>query len=103
MLLLELRPRQAETEFERILLGLQSDELRKMTMEDAFGLRTEIRFSGLQRNTTLESDLFSFTPPEGVDVIGGAAVYPLDGPEAQSANTPDQFPGADPEGDPSQH
>jgi len=73
MFLLELRPRQAETEFERVLLGLQADELRMMTMEDAFGLRTEIRFSALQRNTTLEADLFRFTPPEGVDVIGGAA------------------------------
>lgn len=92
MLLLELRPRQAETEFERVLLGMQADELRMMTMEDAFGLRTEIRFSGLQRNATLEADLFSFTPPEGVDVIGGAAVYPLDGPETKPDRNPDNDP-----------
>ena len=81
---LELRPKQAETEFERVLLGLQDDELRMMTMEDAFGLRTEIHFSGLERNATISADLFSFTPPEGVDVIGGPAVYPLEHPEAGS-------------------
>ena len=84
MLLLELRPKQTETEFERVLLGLQDNELRMMTMEDAFGLRTEIHFSGLERNAEISSDLFSFTPPEGVDVIGGPAVYPLAHPEAES-------------------
>ena len=83
MFLLELRPKQTEKEFERVLLGLQGDELRMMTMEDAFGLRTEIRFSELQRNTPLEAELFTFTPPDGVDVIGGAAVYPLDNPEGK--------------------
>ena len=83
MFLLELRPKQTETEFERVLLGLRDDELRMMTMEDAFGLRTEIRFSGLERNATISSDLFTFTPPEGVDVIGGAAVYPLKHPESE--------------------
>ena len=85
MLLLELRPKQTETEFERVLLGLRENELRMMTMEDAFGLRTEITFSGLQRNAPIADDQFSFTPPEGVDVIGGPAVYPLEHPEAESS------------------
>jgi outer membrane lipoprotein carrier protein len=70
VLLLELRSRNSEAEFERVLLGLQHDELQSMTMEDAFGLRTEIRFSGLQRNQAIEPGMFSFTPPDGVDVIG---------------------------------
>jgi outer membrane lipoprotein-sorting protein len=39
-------------------------------MEDAFGLRTEIRFESLERNPVLEPGLFEFTPPDGVDVIG---------------------------------
>jgi outer membrane lipoprotein carrier protein len=68
--LLELRSRQSESEFERILLGLSDDMLRMMVMEDAFGLRTEIRFQQIERNLELDAGLFSFTPPESADVIG---------------------------------
>ena len=71
MQLLELKARDAEAEFERILLGLQDDQLRMMVMEDAFGLRTEIRFQQVERNVELDPALFRFDPPEGVDVIGG--------------------------------
>lgn len=70
MVLLELRAIKTEAEFERVLLGLQGDELRLMAMEDAFGLRTEIRFTGLLRNPPLEARLFFFYPPEGTDIIG---------------------------------
>ena len=68
--LLELRSNNPESEFERILLGLDNGQLLLMAMEDAFGLRTEIRFREIQRNPVLEDKLFRFTPPEGVDVIG---------------------------------
>jgi len=70
IMLLELRSRSQESEFERVLLGMQDDALKMMTMEDAFGLRTEIHFADLQRNQVLEPELFSFVPPAGVDVIG---------------------------------
>lgn len=68
--LLELRARSAETDFERILLGLRADSLELMIMEDAFGLRTELRFDDVRRNPQLDASLFSFEPPDGVDVIG---------------------------------
>jgi outer membrane lipoprotein carrier protein len=68
--LIELRSRTSESEFERILLGLSEDELRMMIMEDAFGLRTEIRFQQIERNPELDPELFSFTPPDSADVIG---------------------------------
>jgi outer membrane lipoprotein carrier protein len=68
--LLELRARSAETDFERILLGLRDGGLELMIMEDAFGLRTEVRFRDVQRNPELDSTLFNFEPPDGVDVIG---------------------------------
>ena len=68
--LLELRAISAETGFERFLLGFANDAPVLIVMEDAFGLRTEIRFSSLQRNTRLAPDLFKFEPPEGTDVIG---------------------------------
>jgi outer membrane lipoprotein carrier protein len=68
--LLELRARSAESDFERILLGLRNAGLELMIMEDAFGLRTELRFQEVQRNPVLDEKLFTFEPPDGVDVIG---------------------------------
>jgi outer membrane lipoprotein carrier protein len=44
----------------------------QLLMEDDFGLRTELRFTELAWNPTLEAELFVFTPPDGVDVIGEA-------------------------------
>lgn len=70
MHLLELRSRESESEFERILIGLNATGIRMMIMEDAFGLRTEIHFSNIVRNAEIDDDLFSFTPPEGTDVVG---------------------------------
>ena len=70
MLLLELKSLDAESEFERILLGFDTGGIRMMTMEDAFGQRTEIQFENILRNQAVEPQLFSFTPPEGADVVG---------------------------------
>ena len=74
LLLLELRSREAETEFERILMGLDVEGIRLMVMEDAFGQRTEIRFSSVQKNTDIDPQLFVFKPPEGADVVGQAII-----------------------------
>ena len=68
--LLELRSKNMESQFERFILGMNNDAPVLIIMEDAFGLRTEIRFSGLERNIELDQSLFEFTPPPGADVIG---------------------------------
>ena len=70
MLLLELKSLDEESEFERILLGLDSSGIRMMAMEDAFGQRTEIHFENMLKNAPLDPQLFKFTPPEGVDLVG---------------------------------
>lgn len=70
MQLLELRSRGAESEFERVLVGLDAEGVKMMVMEDAYGQRTEIRFTDLVKNAEIDPDLFEFTPPEGVDVVG---------------------------------
>lgn len=74
ILLLELRSLDSESEFERILLGLVPGEIRMMAMEDAFGQRTEIHFENVLINPPFDPGLFRFTPPEGVDVVGVAAI-----------------------------
>lgn len=72
--LLELRSRDSESEFERILLGMIPGGIRMMAMEDAFGQRTEINFENILINLPADPELFRFTPPEGVDVVGVAAL-----------------------------
>ncbi len=74
MLLLELKSLDDESEFERILLGLDSNGIRMMAMEDAFGQRTEIYFENMLKNPPADPQLFEFTPPEGADVVGVAAL-----------------------------
>jgi outer membrane lipoprotein carrier protein len=68
--LLELAVKNPQAEFERVLLGLRDGQLRLMAMEDALGMRTEIRFDLVERNPRLLPELFRFIPPMGVDVIG---------------------------------
>jgi len=72
--LLELKSLDSESEFERILLGLVPGGIRMMAMEDAFGQRTEIHFDNVQVNQPVDPGLFKFTPPEGTDVVGVAAL-----------------------------
>ncbi|MCG8465509.1 MAG: outer-membrane lipoprotein carrier protein LolA [Xanthomonadales bacterium] len=57
-------------EFEQIVLGFKDNELRRMLIADRLGQNTDIVFTSMIRNVSLEPALFQFTPPEGVDVIG---------------------------------
>ena len=70
MLLLELKSLDSESQFERILLGLRDGDISLMAMEDAFGLRTEIKFVNTSKNEPLEANIFNFIAPEETDVIG---------------------------------
>ena len=62
-------------------LGFDAQGLARMVFEDALGQRTEVSFTGWVRNGGLPGDLFRFTPPPGVDVVGetrdAADVLPL--------------------------
>lgn len=71
-LLLGLSTDSRDAEFQRIILGLHDDQLALMIMEDAFGMRTEIRFANVVRNPELAEGLFRFSPPPGADIIGEA-------------------------------
>ncbi|MFU2488311.1 outer membrane lipoprotein chaperone LolA [Thauera sp. WH-1] len=66
----EARPRQAESGFESLRIGLANGQLQQMEMRDNFGQTTLIRFTRLQPNPPLAADRFSFVPPAGADIIG---------------------------------
>lgn len=66
---LELTPRDVNAHYETVRLGFKQDHLAKMMLFDNLGQKNLITFLDTRRNATLNLELFSFTPPEGVDVI----------------------------------
>ena len=79
---LGLTPRKPEdSPFESARLGFDDSGLVVMEMSDGLGQRTEVRFSGWQRNPAFEAGTFDFTPPPGTEVVGemaqAAEVMPL--------------------------
>ena len=69
---IELVNRQADSDFDRVMLGLDDKGLRFLQLHDQFEQTTYIFFTELQSNPELDAELFEFTPPEGVDVFGGS-------------------------------
>ena len=69
---IELINRQADADFDRVMLGLDDKGLRFLQLHDQFEQTTYIFFTELQSNPELDAKLFEFTPPEGVDVFGGS-------------------------------
>ena len=66
----EAKPRDKESTFEVIRMGFGAQGLERMELTDSFGQTTLLRFTGLQSNPRLEAGLFTFTPPQGADVVG---------------------------------
>lgn len=66
---LEARPLDEESLFERVMMGFRGNRLDTMELYDHFGQKTVIRFSNLQRNPKSSPDLYTFTIPEGADVV----------------------------------
>ncbi len=66
----EAKPKNAESGFNTLLLGMAGNELKAMELFDNFGQTTSLGFSKVERNPALAASLLRFTPPAGVDVIG---------------------------------
>jgi chaperone LolA len=68
---LQASPRTSDTSFEKILMAFDAQSnLAIMELHDAFGHKTILRFSNMQRNPQLSPALFKFVPPKGADVLG---------------------------------
>ena len=64
--------RTQDSGFEKILMAFNAQsELVIMELGDMFRHKTVLRFSNMQHNPKLPAQQFQFTPPKGVDVIGG--------------------------------
>jgi outer membrane lipoprotein carrier protein len=67
---LELIPKQGDTSFEKIRLAFDEHTLHAMELFDSFGQTTRLVFSNVQRNPAINPQIFQFTPPPDVDVVG---------------------------------
>jgi len=66
---IKLIPKNKEATFKYVLIGLNKGVLSGMELNDNFGQLTRIYFSELKINAPLKDDLFTFTVPQGVDVL----------------------------------
>lgn len=67
---LQATPKAQDSSFNGILMGFNAQaELVVMELNDQFGHKTVLRFSGLKRNPQLPPHLFKFEPPKGADVL----------------------------------
>lgn len=72
---LELLPREGDSDFEAVYLGLGQGEqgtLAAMELRDGFGRATQLRFEDVDTDPPDLAARFRFDPPPGVDVIGSA-------------------------------
>lgn len=68
---IELTPKDKESGFERARFGFVSGRLRTFEIIDALGQMTRYTVSDALENQPIDPARFSFTPPAGVDVVGG--------------------------------
>ena len=64
-----LSPKNEESGFKYILIGLNDGQLGGMELSDNFGQLTRIYFSNIQLNPNLDDKLFDFKPPKNADVF----------------------------------
>lgn len=65
----KLSPKNEESGFKYILIGLSAGQLGGMELSDNFGQLTRIYFSNIQVNPALDDSLFNFKAPKGADIF----------------------------------
>jgi outer membrane lipoprotein carrier protein len=67
----QLIPKHPDTDFKVVRIGFDKDgELAQMFLADKLNQITQLTFTHPTKNPKFAPDLFTFTPPAGVDVIG---------------------------------
>ena len=66
---LELTPRDVDSQYSSIKLGFEHEKLAKMVLNDNFGQQNIITFLDIKLNTSLDINLFQFSPPDDIDII----------------------------------
>jgi len=70
LLWIELVPKDVESNFQSITLAFDQHGLNQMIMKDSFDQQTRLVFSQTVENPKLANNVFVFTAPKGVDIVG---------------------------------
>ena len=68
-----LSPKDAQSDFKDIVLGLEDNKLISLVLADRFGQQTVIQFTDIRINPPIAAALFSLEIPAGTDVIDQTA------------------------------
>ena len=63
-------PLAKEAAFSEIRIGFDAKGLAALEVVDAFGQKSLVRFTNVERNPKFAPDYFRFSPPKGADVVG---------------------------------
>ena len=66
----EVRPRDARSDFREARFAFQSGQLARLVVFDKLGQRSELRFTAVKKNSPVDPQLLRFEVPPGVDLIG---------------------------------
>jgi outer membrane lipoprotein carrier protein len=66
---LEVKPYDEDSLFDKVRLGFNRNTLEVMELYDHFGQKTTIILSKLERNPVTPGDTYTFTVPDGADVV----------------------------------
>jgi outer membrane lipoprotein carrier protein len=62
-------PKEKETTFDHIRIGLRNGEPEAMDLIDSFGQTSSLTFTKFERNPAVPADQFKFVVPKGADVL----------------------------------
>jgi len=65
----KLLPKNQDSSFKYLVIGLEKGQLSGMELSDNFGQLTRIYFSNIKNNPSIDTKLFNFQAPKGVDVF----------------------------------
>lgn len=67
----KLRPKTGAADFQSVAIGFEGTAPRRLELVDGLNQVTRIELANVVVNPALADSVFEFTPPAGVDVIGG--------------------------------
>jgi outer membrane lipoprotein carrier protein len=67
---MQLQPKRKDGGFEDIRIGFEQGRIRILEMVDGFGNTTRVTLRAGKENTKIDTAMFDFKAPKGVDVIG---------------------------------
>jgi outer membrane lipoprotein carrier protein len=66
---LDAVPKERDTGFDRVRIGMKGGAPAAMELHDSLGGRTLLRFPEFRAGARVDPDAFRFTPPKGADVL----------------------------------